>query len=88
MALKEQVTLGGAGVASLSWADYPILRFSEIPEIDVELVGAGENPPLGVGEATLGPTAGAIGNAVAHALGARIRALPLTRARIAASLLG
>jgi nicotinate dehydrogenase subunit B len=86
MALKEEVTFTGTGVASLSWADYPILRFSEIPEIDVELLGAGENPPLGVGEATLGPTAGAIGNAVAHALGARIRALPLTRARIAASL--
>jgi CO/xanthine dehydrogenase Mo-binding subunit len=44
--------------------------------------------PLGVGEATAGPTAAAIGNAVAHALGTRIRDLPLTRERIMATLLG
>jgi CO/xanthine dehydrogenase Mo-binding subunit len=87
MALKEEVRLGGAGVASLSWADYPILRFSEVPEIDVDLIGVPDDPPLGVGEATMGPTAGAIGNAVAHALGVRMRALPMTRARIEASLL-
>ena len=44
-------------------------------------------PPLGVGEATGGPTVAAIGNAVSHALGARIRDLPLTRERIMAALL-
>ena len=43
-------------------------------------------PTLGMGECTFGPTAAAIGNAVAHALGARIRDLPLTRERIAAAL--
>ena len=87
MALKEQVMLGGAGVSSLSWAEYPILRFSEIPEIDVDLLGVPDDPPLGLGEATMGPTAAAIGNAVAHALGARVRGMPMTRARIEASLL-
>ena len=46
-----------------------------------------DNPPLGVGEATGGPTVAAIGNAVAHALGARIRDLPLTRERVMAALL-
>jgi len=43
--------------------------------------------PLGVGEVTAGPTAAAIGNAVSHALGARIRDLPLTRERVMAALL-
>jgi CO/xanthine dehydrogenase Mo-binding subunit len=43
--------------------------------------------PLGVGEVTAGPTAAAIGNAVSHALGARIRDLPLTRERLTAALL-
>jgi CO/xanthine dehydrogenase Mo-binding subunit len=42
---------------------------------------------VGLGEVAQGPTAAAIGNAVARALGARIRNLPLTRARIAAALL-
>ena len=43
--------------------------------------------PFGLGEVSLGPVMGAIGNAVAHALGARLRDLPLTRERIAAALL-
>jgi CO/xanthine dehydrogenase Mo-binding subunit len=85
--LKEQVRLATTGIASRDWETYPVLRFSEVPEIEVELLPAVDDTPLGVGEATAGPTAAAIGNAVAHALGARIRDLPLTRERIMATLL-
>jgi len=85
--LKEQVRFEGAGISSLDWDSYPVLKFSEVPPIHVELMDATSEVPLGVGEATAGPTAAAIGNAVAHALGARIRDLPLTRERIAAALL-
>ena len=85
--LKEQVQLDGAGIASRDWETYPVLRFSEVPEIVVELLPSVDDVPLGVGEATAGPTAAAIGNAVAHALGTRIRDLPLTRERIMATLL-
>ena len=84
--LKEQVRMEGDGVSSLDWESYPILRFSEVPEIDTEIIHAPELPTLGMGECTFGPTAAAIGNAVAHALGARIRDMPLTRERIAAAL--
>ena len=87
-ALKEQITFDATGVSSVDWASYPILRFTEVPEIACELIEAKEERSLGVGECTLGPTAAAIGNAVAHALGARIRDMPLTRERIAAVLLG
>jgi CO/xanthine dehydrogenase Mo-binding subunit len=87
-ALKEGVRLDGGGIASRDWDSYPVLRFSEVPEVSVELVGpAADHPPLGVGEASGGPTAAAIGNAVAHALGARLRDLPLTRERVMAALL-
>jgi CO/xanthine dehydrogenase Mo-binding subunit len=58
-----------------------------VPEIEVALINTRDEIPLGVGEATAGPTAAAIGNAVSHALGARIRDLPLTRERIMAALL-
>jgi CO/xanthine dehydrogenase Mo-binding subunit len=85
--LKEQVRLETTGIASRDWETYPVLRFSEVPEIEVALLPAVDDIPLGVGEATAGPTAAAIGNAVAHALGARIRDLPLTRERIMATLL-
>lgn len=84
--LKEQVRFD-SGVASFDWETYPVLKFSEVPEIDVELINTRDPVPLGVGEATAGPTAAAIGNAVSHALGARIRDLPLTRERIMAALL-
>ena len=86
-ALKEQVRLGEDGVASTTWADYPILRFDEVPPVEVELIEQPASPPFGVGEVSLGPTLGAIGNALAHALGARIRDLPFTREHVAAQLL-
>ncbi|MEM7407621.1 MAG: molybdopterin cofactor-binding domain-containing protein [Pseudomonadota bacterium] len=87
MALKEQVQIDRNGNQSRDWDSYPILRFTEIPPVDVELVDAKQHRSLGVGECSLGPTAAAIGNAVAHALGARVRDMPLTRDRIAAALL-
>jgi len=86
-ALKEQVKLEGRGVASVTWDDYPILRFNEVPPVVVELIAARDAPPVGLGEISTGPTLAAIGNAVAHALGARIRDLPFTRERIARTLL-
>jgi CO/xanthine dehydrogenase Mo-binding subunit len=87
-ALKEGVRLDTGGISSRDWESYPVLRFSEVPEVTVELIGASADlPPLGVGEASGGPTVAAIGNAVAHALGARIRDLPLTRERLMAALL-
>ncbi len=88
MTLKEQVRMEGAGITSLDWSSYPIMRFSEVPEIDTEIVHAPDLPTLGMGECTFGPTAAAIGNAVAHALGTRIRDMPFTRERIEAALLG
>jgi len=85
--LKEQVRFADGRVATATWDDYPILRFSEIPQIDIRFINAPGEPALGLGEASLGPTAAAIGNAVARALGKRIRDLPLTRERIMATLL-
>lgn len=84
--LKEQVRFDN-GIASTDWETYPVLKFSEVPEIEIELINTQDEVPLGVGEVTAGPTAAAIGNAVSHALGARIRDLPLTRERIMAALL-
>jgi nicotinate dehydrogenase subunit B len=86
MTLKEQVTFDSEGISSLDWSHYPIMTFSEVPEIDAVIVPNPDQPTLGMGECTFGPTAAAIGNALAHALGVRIRDMPLTRERIAAAL--
>ena len=85
--LKEQVKLGGPGIVSTAWDDYPILRFDEVPPVDVILINTRDPRPYGIGELSQGSCMAAIGNAVAHALGARIRDLPFTREKIAAALL-
>lgn len=87
MTLKEKVTFGQTGISSLDWDSYPILRFSEVPEIDAVIVHNPDMPTLGMGECTFGPTAAAIGNALYHALGIRVYEMPLTREKIAAALM-
>jgi len=85
-ALKEAVQVDDAGrVSSDSWARYPILRFSEVPAVDVALL-LSPAPSLGAGEAALGPTVAAVANALADALGVRVRDLPLTPERIVAAM--
>jgi len=84
--LKEQVKLGTYGIASLGWEDYPILKFSEVPRVEVHLIDRPDLPAVGAGEAAQGPTAAAIANAVDHALGVRVRDLPLTPERIIDSM--
>ncbi len=75
--LKEQIRFSKEEKQSLDWASYPILRFDEVPEIEVSFMDRNDQPSLGVGEAAQGPTAAAIANAVYHATGHRLRRLPL-----------
>ena len=58
----------------------------EVPQVVVELIDRPDERPLGAGEASSGPTAAAIANAVAHATGARVRDLPLSPDRIKTAL--
>ena len=60
--LKEQVRFGPDGVTSLSWETYPVLRFSEIPQVDVIVIDRPGHPSVGAGECAAGPVAGAIAN--------------------------
>jgi CO/xanthine dehydrogenase Mo-binding subunit len=73
-------------VTSRTWEGYPILTFSEVPPVDVVLFDRPEEPALGAGEASIGPTAAAIGNALTAATGLRVRALPLTAANVVAAM--
>lgn len=76
--LKEQVRFSKRARESRDWRSYPILRFDEVPEVDVILIDRPEEKSLGVGETAQGPTAAAIANAVFHATGTRLRQLPFT----------
>jgi CO/xanthine dehydrogenase Mo-binding subunit len=68
---------------AVTWEEYPILKFSEAPPVEVHIV-RNELPSLGAGECMMGPTVAAIANALHDALGVRVRELPLTPERIAA----
>lgn len=85
--LKEQVCFDRTRITSDSWERYPILRFSEVPQVEVELVERPDQPSLGVGEATHGPVAAAIANAVYVALGVRMRSMPINADTIARTAL-
>jgi CO/xanthine dehydrogenase Mo-binding subunit len=81
--LKEAVHWDEAAVRCRSWEDYPILRFDEVPQVEVVVLDQPQQPGLGAGECAAGPTAAAIANALHHAIGVRARHLPLTPERIA-----
>ena len=84
--LMEQVTFDRETVTSNDWESYPILRFSEVPHVDVHVVDRPDELPLGAGEATQGPVAGAIGNAIHAALGVRVRTLPFSAENVTAAI--
>jgi len=84
-ALLEEVRFEGDTVATSNWEQYPILRFSEVPAVEVHIVDSAVNTPVGAGEAAQGPVVAAIANAVKHAIGVRVFDLPITRERVAAA---
>ena len=51
---------------------------SDIPEIDITLVDQPDRGPVGLGEPPVISTAAAVANAVANAIGVRVRKLPLS----------
>jgi nicotinate dehydrogenase subunit B len=84
--LLERVRFDRRRVTSVDWETYPILPFSRAPEVSVEIAPGDGNPSVGAGEAAQGPTAAAIGNALAAAVGVRVRDLPLTPEAIVAAI--
>jgi CO/xanthine dehydrogenase Mo-binding subunit len=67
--------------------DYKLATASDVPRIDVGWVenpaeNGGPRGSKGVGEPPSVPTAGAIGNAIAKVIGARVRELPMTPERV------
>ena len=76
--LKEAVQFDRTRILSNTWENYPILRFSEVPQVEIEVIDRPDQKSVGAGEATHGPAAAAIANALADALGVRARHMPLS----------
>ena len=75
---KEQVTFNDEKITSTDWANYPVFRFSEIPEVEVAIINRPDKLAEGGGEVAVPPTGAAICNAVYAACGKRIYNLPIT----------
>jgi CO/xanthine dehydrogenase Mo-binding subunit len=75
--LLEELKFDTAAVSSLDWNSYPILKFSEVPVVDVTLINQPDRPSSGAGETATIPVAAAIGNAICDATGIRLRQVPL-----------
>ncbi len=76
-ALKEEVKFAKGGVATSNFDSYPIIRMSEVPEIEVHMVKSTDKIG-GIGELGIPAVAPAVANAVFNATGVRIRRIPLT----------
>lgn len=76
-AILEQVNFNSSKITSVDWRSYQILRFQDIPPIDISLINRPDQPALGAGEITTLTTPPAIANAIYHATGQRMRSVPL-----------
>jgi xanthine dehydrogenase YagR molybdenum-binding subunit len=65
---------------------YHVAGPSDMPEFDVNMMDVPERGVLGIGEPPTIPTAAAIANAVANAIGVRVHSLPITPEKILAAL--
>jgi CO/xanthine dehydrogenase Mo-binding subunit len=86
--LLEEVKYDISGIKTLDWKSYPILKFEEIPDVDIVLLDRPEMPALGGGEPSIGPIPAAIANAIFDATGARLREAPFTPQRVLSALRG
>ena len=84
--LLEEVQFDQSRVTSVDWNSYPILRFSDVPQIEIELIDRPTEAPVGAGEAACTTVGAALANAVFDATGARLRTVPFTPERVKAAL--
>jgi len=75
--LGSEITLDKGRVQQTNFHDYPVIRMSQMPRIDVTLVKSTEKPG-GIGEPATALVAPAVANALFAATGKRVRKLPLS----------
>jgi CO/xanthine dehydrogenase Mo-binding subunit len=86
--LMEEVKFDSSRVVTTDWSSYPILTFSDMPKLEIDLVDRPTSPPLGAGEAACCCVGAALGNAVFDATGVRLRTVPFTPERVKIALSG
>ena len=80
--LVEELQFDRIGITSLNWASYPILRFTDVPKITINLINRPEFPSWGAGEMAPTVVPAAISNAVFDATGLRLRSVPFLPSKV------
>jgi nicotinate dehydrogenase subunit B len=80
--LKEEVIFDEFRIKSVDWDTYPILKFSEVPDIDIVLINRPDQPAVGAGEPSTITTSAAVANAIFDAVGVRLRQIPFNPERV------
>jgi len=90
-ALSEELAVDEGRVSNVSFGDYKIPNMQDIPPLQTIILesesGPGPYNARGIGENPIGPVAPAIANAVADAVGARIKNLPITAEKVYRALI-
>jgi nicotinate dehydrogenase subunit B len=84
--LLEEVNFDANGVKSLDWASYPVLRFQDVPDVQIQLINRPELPATGAAETPIVVVPAAIANAIFDATGVRLREIPFTPERVLKAL--
>ena len=84
--LIEELTFDRSMVTSLDWASYPILTFPDVPEVVMGLIDRPQEAPWGAGEPSAAIVPPALCNAIADALGVRLRSIPFKPEKVKAAL--
>jgi isoquinoline 1-oxidoreductase len=81
-ALFEQIEFEAGKITTASFSAYRVPRMGDLPMLETVLVNRTDLPSAGAGETPIIAIAPAIGNAVCHATGVRLRSLPLDASQL------
>jgi isoquinoline 1-oxidoreductase beta subunit len=85
MVLVERLPVAASAVAAGTFADSPIPRFGDVPQLSVRVVDTGE-APSGAGETAIVAAGAAVANAIRDATGVRVTRLPLASSQLKAAM--
>ena len=77
--MHQEITVAKGRVEQTNFDKHALLRLVQAPpEIEIHFIKS-DNPPTGLGEPSMPPVLGAVGNAIFAASGVRVRELPLKK---------